>query len=175
VDPGVHVAEAIADGFEPAVTAWLAEARRGRTIDLALVPIEVAPPPRPQPTVEPLPRLESLQPLEPELTAVPPRVGPASDPEPKRGISGWAWVSAGIGVAALVTGGVFGVLAVNDRGEMDQLEADARAMPGVPFRDRIEEVADRGERNRSVAIAGLSAGAVAAAAGIVLFLLDGAP
>jgi hypothetical protein len=79
----------------------------------------------------------------------------------------WAYVAGGVGVAGLITFGVFGALNNSKHGKLED-ECNNGVCP-----KELEDDADTGRTYQTVANVGLGVGIVGIAAGTVLFLLSG--
>jgi hypothetical protein len=96
--------------------------------------------------------------------------------EPKLEASGQRIVALsmlGVGAAGIVTGGVFGVLSLVQEDRAQEIE-DARAKENISQErlDAHNRAIDRRDAFRTVSIVSLSAGAVLATTGAVLYLFD---
>jgi hypothetical protein len=151
LDPGEHVFVALSRSG-----ATLFEQRRvlesGGSTDV------VMPPPLPVSVATPAPPPERIAPP-----------GAGHHPPERDGVSAapdrtWAYVALGTSAAALVTGGVFGVLTLNDKAYLDEGRCPNQMCPSQ-FYSRE----DRMERFAAYATAGLVVGLAAGAAGAYLW------
>lgn len=81
-----------------------------------------------------------------------------------------AYVAIGTGAASAVAGGVFGVLAAGDKGDLEELCPRYPACPPASA-DAARNADDALSRNATIATVGLVAGAVLVAAGITMLLV----
>jgi hypothetical protein len=118
----------------------------------------------------------------PSVTLAPPAAGSSSVSSEGGGAEGsaeaeldtgstsmrtWAYVAGGVGVAGLITFGVFGALNNSKHGKLED------ECPGGVCPKELEDDADTGRTYQTIANVGLGVGIVGIAAGTVLFLLSG--
>ncbi len=119
----------------------------GRVIGVKVV-LEVPPPPPPEP---------------------PPVAPPKEEPKPSTTRATIGLVVAGVGTAALLTGGAFGIVALTKRGELDRVcNGDRDACTGPPR--TVDPVLDSAERTATVSTVLIGAGSALLIGGIVLWL-----
>jgi hypothetical protein len=158
LNPGRHVVDARADGFDPGTVEVDLSAGESATVTMRLAPAApptpVGPPPVP---VEPPPL-----PVEP-----PPAVGSATPPAPPAPVgggawtpSGWFWAAAGVASAATLAAVVTGSLALDFWSDYE--DGGAR---DAGLRDSILDL----RLSTDVLIGFAAAGA---AAGLILFLVE---
>lgn len=114
---------------------------------------------------EPVPVVSSKR-----RTSIPPTSDPTQivenepSPSPSRALE---WTLIGTGVAVAAVGGVFAVLAALDNANFNDLEST----PGTP-RSELEDLQSTIDRNALIADVLVPTGLVAAAAGIILILIE---
>lgn len=149
VDPGEHVVEASAPGFLPAKgKVTLAD---GGVDSLALT-LEIDPN-APKPVVAPVNSGQANS--------------GAADAPSKRDRAP-AYVALGIGGAGLVVGGVFGIIAMGKKSDLDEA-CPNKVCPSAAQQDTI----DSGKTMGTVSTVGLVVGAVGIGAGVILLLSGG--
>lgn len=89
---------------------------------------------------------------------------PSLAPQPGGGQRVLGFVAMGVGGATLITGGVFGLLALGNQADLQQRCPAARC-PAA-----LQSDVDTYESNKTIAAVGLAAGAALAAGGVVLYL-----
>lgn len=147
-NPGTHVVRGTAPGYRPAETKI--EVKAGSRSDAKLVLAKDAPPP-PPPVVEP----------------PPPEPPPPAPPPSSNGLRTGAWVAAGVSVAGLAVGGVFGLLA---KSKHDDLTTACGGGTKCPPSAKAEH--DAFESRGTISTIGFIAGGVGAAVAIPLFVLS---
>lgn len=146
IDPGPHTVEATAPGY----SVWTTTVEIGKDSDLKTVMI----------------------PLLQKSAPTPPPEGPApstapSAPMPPLRIA--AYAVGGVGVAGLAVGAIFGILAVGDAGKATLLCPNKTCAPGGEGRKAV----DAASTKALVSTLGISVGAAAVGAGVILFVVSG--
>jgi hypothetical protein len=99
------------------------------------------------------------------VTTEQPKTGPEAPSQPMD-LRTWAYVAGGVGVAGLVTFGVFGAMS---RSKYDDLKDSCGGRCPPSRQDDI----DSGKRSQTIANIGLVVGVVGVATGVTLFVLSG--
>ena len=136
VDPGQIVIEASAPGYEPFRT----ELAIGAIADRRVVEI----------------RMLAHSPIAAPVGAAGMPAGDALSQKRARGAGSWPWVIGGVGGAALLTGGVFGLLALNSNATAkSQCDDGTRSCSGAAL-----QIAERRDREALVSTLGVGVGLV---------------
>lgn len=148
-NPGQRLLRGTAPGYRPAETK--VEVKSGGRTEAKLVLAKDEPPPAPVAAEPP-----------------PPEAPPAPPPPPQsNGLRTGAWVAAGVGVAGLAVGGVFGVLA---KGKHDDVTAACGGGPKCP--PSAKTTHDAFESRATISTVGFVVAGVGAAVSIPLFVLS---
>jgi tetratricopeptide (TPR) repeat protein len=156
VDPGVHLVEASAPGFEP----WSQSVELGPEADKqtlsipALAALPASPEPAPQPA--PLPPPEPVRPPASAAPAPAPLPPPAPAPTPSRVP---AYLALGVGVAGVAAGSYFGLRALSKRSDSDAACAPRCTDEAVRLNDQAKTAADLSTIAFAIGAAGLGLGA----------------
>ena len=148
-NPGEHLVRATAPGYRPAEAKVVV--KEGSKSDLRLSLDKDAP-----------------KPTAPVVSDVPPPSPPPPPPEPTgNGLRTGAWIAAGVGVAGLAVGGVFGLLA---KGKRDDVTAACGGGSKCP--PSAKSTHDAFESRATISTVGFVVAGVSAAVSIPLFVLS---
>lgn len=178
VDPGEHVVEATASGYNVArVKVTLTDGGTDsvvltpelipKTPDVPLSPVTAVPPtPQPVPPAPPAPSAARYPMARPAASGTSVRSSNLeSSPSPSHRIP--AYVTLGVGVTGVALGSVFGLLATSKKSDLDSACRDHTCTP-----DRQHDI-DTGKTFATVSTVGFVVGAVGLAAGAYLYLRSG--
>jgi hypothetical protein len=159
VDPGVHTIEASAPGRKP----WQAQATTEGVSSAASVEV---PPLEADPTLEPAPGAAPGAATPLASAHAPTDSGPAAPPaSPGSGQRVAGLVLGGVGVAGIIAGSVFGLVAKSDDNKASQhcLTSDACDSEGITLNDSAHHAA-------TVSTIAFLAGGVLAATGVIVYV-----
>lgn len=148
-NPGTRIVRGTAPGYRPAEMKL--EVKSGGRSDAKLVLAKDAPPPAP-------------------VVAEPPPPEPPPPPPPppsSNGLRTGAWIAAGVGVAGLAVGGIFGVLAKNKHDDLTKACGGGTKCPPSAKSEH-----DAFESRGTISTVGFIAAGVGAAVAIPLFVLS---
>lgn len=107
------------------------------------------------------------------------QTSPALEPGTTYKPSVWPWILGGTGIAAMVTGGVFVLLSLSDRGKSNDFSGLAERSTNANEKSQLESSAtsnkNSANRNMTIGIIAAGAGGALLVTGIVWALLDHPP